>query len=95
MAYFTYILCSRSKNALYIGVTSDLRRRLEEHRSGAGSVHTAKYRIHLLVYFEIHERFEDALLRERRIKGWRRAWKDELIRKHNPTWADVSRDIPL
>lgn len=94
MSAFVYILCSRSGNALYVGTARDLRQRVEQHRSGRGGAHTARYRITRLIYFEAHEAMGDALLRERRIKRWRRTWKEELIASQNPTWRDLSADIP-
>jgi len=95
MAYFTYILASKSGKAIYIGVTNDLRKRVGQHRGGAGSVHTARYNIHRLVYYEIHKKLEQALLQERKLKRWRRSWKNDLIQKHNPYWADLMMEVPL
>ena len=92
--FFVYILASRSRNAIYVGMCRDLRRRLEQHRARAVEAHTAKYRVDILVYFEVHQTLEEALVRERRIKRWRRAWKDEMIASVNPTWRDLSIDIP-
>lgn len=94
MAHFVYIMASRPGGALYIGRTSDLLRRVAQHRAGQGGVHTAKYKIDRLVWFEMHEDFEISLLRERRIKRWRRSWKNALIMAVNPQWLDVSGDIP-
>ena len=94
MACFTYILASRSHNALYVGSARDLRRRVEQHRAGAVEAHTAKYRIHKLVWFEVHDTLEAALIRERRIKHWRRTWKEELIASVNPGWRDLAVEIP-
>ena len=95
MAFYTYILASRPGGALYTGSTDDLRRRVEEHRSGAVPGHTQTYKIHTLVWFEIHATREEAMRRERSIKRWRRAWKDQIIMETNPDWEDVSGDIPL
>ncbi|MDF1726945.1 MAG: GIY-YIG nuclease family protein [Sulfitobacter sp.] len=92
MAFYTYISACRSNTAIYIGVTSDLHKRMAEHASGKGSVHTSKYRITKLVYAEAHETLEEAIARERKLKRWRRPWKDELITSQNPTWADLSMD---
>jgi len=88
--YFTYILAAAPRGPTYTGVTNDLRRRVEEHRSGRGSKHTAKYSIWRLVYFEIHDDIEMAILREKRIKRWLVPWKHELIEKLNPNWEDLS-----
>jgi putative endonuclease len=82
-----YLLASRSR-ALYVGVTTDLPRRLAEHRAGAG--HTGRYRIDRLVYAEPHDRIVDAIAREKQIKGWRREKKVARIEASNPTWRDLS-----
>lgn len=89
MAFFTYIAACNSNTAIYIGVTGDLHKRMAEHRSGAGSCHTAKYRIRKLVYFETHETLPEAITRERKLKRWRRAWKDALVNENNPNWSDL------
>ncbi len=94
MRYFVYILVSASGNALYTGTTRDLRRRLEQHQAGITGAHTQKYRIKKLIYFEVHDTLEAALIRERRIKRWKRDWKIELIEFVNPGWRDLSPEIP-
>jgi len=94
MSHFVYILANQPHGAIYIGSTRDLRQRLEQHRSGGVSGHTSRYGIKTLVYFERHEKTVDALHRERRMKRWRRAWKDELIEEVNLEWRDVCADIP-
>lgn len=93
MTHFVYIMASRPGGALFVGRTRDLRAHVEAHRSGL-SRHTAKYKIRTLVWFEAHEAFDAALLRERRIKGWKRPWKDALITRVNPNWKDVTYSIP-
>ncbi|MGB0498915.1 MAG: GIY-YIG nuclease family protein [Rubricella sp.] len=95
MAYYVYMLASRPGGALYLGSTNDLRRRLEQHRARAVPGHTAKYRIATLVWFEEHPTHASAITRERRMKSWKRAWKDRLIKEHNPDWKDISAEIPL
>lgn len=95
MPFFTYILASRPQGAIYIGATRDLRKRVEQHQARVVPGHTEKYNIHTLVWFEIHETLEGALLREKQIKRWRRRWKDEMIAERNPAWGDISGDIPL
>lgn len=92
--YFVYTLISRSGNALYTGMTNDLARRLDQHRTGRTGPRTQKYRIFKLVYFEVHQDIEIAFLRERRIKRWRRQWKIDLIKSANPGWRDLSTEIP-
>ncbi len=93
--YYVYILASRPKGAIYIGVTSNLAKRIWEHRKGIFSGHSKKYDIHRLVYFEIFDQIEDAIAREKRLKKWRRSWKDELIEKANPDWKDLIDDINI
>ncbi len=95
MIHFVYILASRPGGAIYIGIARDLRQRVEQHRMGSVDSHTKRYRIHTLVYFEQHETLEAARIRERQLKRWLRAWKDELIANHNPQWRDIADQIPL
>ena len=95
LGYFVYIMGSRPGGALYVGSTNNLRRRVEEHRSKLLPGHTAKYNITHLYWFEEHATYRDAMERERRIKGWLRAWKDQLIIDVNPEWRDVTAYIPL
>lgn len=90
--YFTYILAAAPRGPTYVGVTNDLRRRIDEHRSGVGSKHAKKHNIWRLVYFEIHDDIELAILREKRIKRWLVPWKHELIEKLNPNWEDLTLD---
>ncbi|MCB1367597.1 MAG: GIY-YIG nuclease family protein [Rhodobacteraceae bacterium] len=92
MAFYTYIMACRSNTAIYIGVTGNLPQRAMQHRSGAGSTHTAKYRITKLVWFETHEDLSEAIARERKLKRWRRAWKNALIAETNPNWSDLSME---
>jgi putative endonuclease len=84
-----YILASRRNGTLYIGVTSDLVKRVWEHRSDLVGGFTKKYGVHSLVYFELHGSMSEAIQRERRLKKWNRAWKIELIEKENPGWVDL------
>ncbi|MDU8945111.1 GIY-YIG nuclease family protein [Ovoidimarina sediminis] len=92
MAYHVYILSCASNTAIYIGSTQDLPQRLEQHRSGAGGTHTAKYRIRKLVHLETYGTRAEALERERKLKRWRRAWKNDLIAAANPGWRDLSME---
>jgi putative endonuclease len=87
-----YILASRTGRALYIGVTTDLPRRLEEHRNGK-SIHTAKYKIDRLIYVETYETAPDAIAREKQLKNWSREKKIALINRSNPEWRDLSGEI--
>lgn len=88
-----YIMASKKHGTLYVGVTSDLRKRVWEHQSDAIGGFTARYGVHRLVYYEVHEEMRSAITREKRIKKWRRAWKVELIEKMNPEWRDLSGDL--
>jgi len=83
-----YILASRRNGTLYVGVTADLARRVWQHRSNAVGGFVQDYRVYRLVFVEFHETMTDAILREKRIKKWRRAWKLELIERQNPQWRD-------
>ncbi|WP_109259508.1 GIY-YIG nuclease family protein [Hyphobacterium indicum] len=89
-----YILASRRNGTLYTGVTSNLAARVEEHRQGRASKFTRKYGVTRLVHFELFEEIGEAILREKRIKKWKRAWKLDLIEQYNPDWKDVSGEIP-
>lgn len=91
--FYVYILANRPQGALYVGRTSDLIKRVWEHRTGAVDGHTKRYRISQLVYFEIFEDFEAAALRERQLKRYRREWKFNLIEQGNPGWKDLWFEI--
>ena len=85
-----YILANRYDTVLYVGVTSDLLRRIEEHRSGQGSTFTTRYRVYKLVYAEEHATAYDAISREKQLKGWTRRRKLELIQGSNPSLNDLA-----
>ena len=89
--YYVYILSNWDDSVLYIGITSDLMRRLYEHRNHLVDGFTARYNVHKLVYFEYTSDVRSAIEREKQLKGWRRAKKDALISKANPTWDDLSK----
>jgi putative endonuclease len=91
--FFVYILSSRRNGTLYIGVTSDLLKRIYEHRHGLLEGFTKRYNIKNLVYFEPHDSAEDAIKREKNMKEWKRAWKIELIEKDNPEWLDLYESL--
>ena len=93
MPFFVYILASKKNGTLYIGVTNDLVRRIHEHRTHAVSGFTEKYDVTQLVYFEATDNIEAAIIREKRMKEWQRAWKIELIERDNPDWRDLYSDI--
>lgn len=88
-SYWVYILASRKDGALYTGVTSDLLGRIWLHRTGAYGGHTKKYHIRRLVWYDQFAHVDDAIACEKRLKRWRRPWKDELIGKMNPEWIDL------
>lgn len=85
-----YILASKRNGTLYIGVTSDLIRRMHEHRTGSVAGFTREYGIKRLMWFERHDTMEEAILREKRLKKWNRAWKITLIEDLNPHWDDLA-----
>lgn len=87
--YWVYILASRRNGTLYVGMTNDLPRRVEEHREGIASRFTKRYAVTRLVYFEGHDRIEEARAREYRVKKWKRPWKLDLIEALNPDWDDL------
>lgn len=91
--FFVYILASKKNGFLYTGLTSDLPKRIWEHKEGVAEGHTKSYSIKRLVYYEIHDTFEQAEIREKRIKRWRREWKDRLIEENNPEWNDLYSEI--
>ena len=86
---FVYLLASKRNGTLYIGVTSDLHKRIAEHRGGRGSAFVKKYSVTRLVWFEEHPLYVDAIQRETSIKRWKRSWKLALIEKNNPDWNDL------
>ena len=84
-----YILSSRRNGTLYVGVTSDLERRIWQHRNSAGSSFTRQYEVNRLVYIELCESIFDAIQREKQLKRWKRSWKLALIESMNPDWKDL------
>ena len=88
-----YILASQRNGTLYVGVTSDLVKRIYEHRTDAVGGFSRKYHVHTLVWYELHHTMDSAIAREKVIKEWKRAWKLELIEKANHEWRDLYSDI--
>ncbi len=84
-----YILANRRNGTLYIGVTSDLVKRVWQHKNNAAEGFTKKYGVHTLVYYELHGNMAEAIRREKQMKKWNRAWKIELIEKENAEWHDL------
>ncbi len=92
-SYYVYILASKKNGTLYVGVTNDILRRVNEHKTDVISGFTKKYQIHSLVYFEETNDIMSALTREKQLKSWRRSWKIKLIEKDNPVWRDLYQEI--
>jgi putative endonuclease len=88
-----YIMASRRNGTLYVGVTNNLALRVYQHRSGAGSVFTAKYGVKLLVWYEFYSDVNEAIAREKQLKKWERKWKLKLIEDINPKWADLYKSL--
>lgn len=88
-----YIMASKKNGTLYVGVTSNLVKRIWEHKNNMVEGFTKRYGVHRLVWYELHASLESALAREKRLKDWKRAWKLELIEKNNPDWQDLYSTI--
>ena len=88
-----YILASQPRGTLYIGVTSSLPARIWQHRNDQADGFTRRYGVHTLVWYEVHEQMESAILREKALKAWKRLWKIQLVEDANPAWRDLYPDI--
>ena len=88
-----YILTNKRNGTLYIGVTSDLVKRIWEHKNSMVGGFTKRYNVHRLVWYELHDSMESAITREKRLKNWKRKWKLELIESSNPNWQDLYHTI--
>jgi putative endonuclease len=86
-------MASKRNGTLYTGITSNLIQRVWQHKNKIAEGFTGKYEVKNLVFYEIHDNSESAIIREKRIKKWRRAWKLELIEKMNPKWKDLYEEI--
>lgn len=91
--YYVYIIASKRSGTLYVGVTSDLIRRVYEHRHGLVEGFTKKYGVTRLVYYEVFDDPREAITREKRVKKWRREWKVNLIEESNTQWRDLYGEI--
>ncbi|KPK34352.1 MAG: hypothetical protein AMK70_07590 [Nitrospira bacterium SG8_35_1] len=91
--YYVYILCSKRNGTLYTGVTSDIIKRIYEHKNNIVEGFTNKYGVHCLVWYEMHQNPDSAIQREKQIKKWDRKWKLRLIEENNPGWKDLYDDI--
>lgn len=87
------MLASHYQGTLYVGVTSDLVKRIWQHKNDNVEGFTRKYHVHTLVWYEVHETMESAIRREKAIKAWKRQWKVELIESVNPDWKDRYADL--
>ena len=90
---WVYILCSQPRGTLYIGVTSDLPGRIWQHKHDQADGFTKRYGVHTLVWYEVHDQMESAILREKAIKAWKRLWKIQLVEATNSIWRDLYPDI--
>ncbi len=88
--YYVYVITNKKDGVLYVGMTNDLERRMFEHKNKLVNGFSKKYNLTKLVYFEIYPQVKDAILREKRLKKWKRYWKINLILKENPNWNDLS-----
>jgi putative endonuclease len=88
-----YILASKYHGTLYTGVTSNLLKRVWEHKNDLVEGFTRKYGVHALVWYELHETMESAIQREKAIKNWKRSWKINSIEKNNPHWLDLYPEL--
>ena len=94
--YYVYILGSKKDGVLYIGVTNDLETRLLYHKRKTNpNSFTSRYRVFKLLYYEKFENINDAILREKKLKKWKRVWKINLFEAENPNWEDLSKDWGL
>jgi putative endonuclease len=91
--YFVYIIASKINGTLYIGVTSNLVKRVYEHKNKLVEGFTKKHNVYELVHYETIEDINSAITREKQLKKWKRQWKIELIEKNNPNWRDLYYDI--
>ena len=87
--FYVYILASQRNGTLYVGVTSNLLKRVDEHRRGFMDGFTKTHEVHHLVWYEPHESAEAAITREKQVKRWKRSWKLRLIEENNPEWDDL------
>lgn len=90
---YVYLLANKINGTLYLGVTSDLKKRIWEHKQGTIEGFSKKYDTSLLVWYEVHDDIEEAIKREKQIKKWNREWKIRLIREMNPKWTDLYESL--
>ena len=90
MSYFVYMLASKRNGTMYVGVTNDLGRRAGEHKEKVVPGFTRRHSVDILVWYEVHDDISAAIVREKQIKGWNRAWKIKLIEESNSGWNDLA-----
>ena len=90
---YVYILTNKPDGTLYVGMTTDLVKRIYQHKMEPADGFTKKYNLKKLVYFEEHDLYAQAIQREKRLKEWQRQWKIDLINMHNPKWIDLYKKI--
>ena len=91
--YYVYILASKKNGTIYIGVTGNLLKRVDEHKNNIVQGFTQKYNVHALVYYEQYGDINSAIAREKQLKKWNRQWKINLIEKDNPDWNDLFEEV--
>jgi putative endonuclease len=91
--FCVYVITNRPRGTLYVGVTPNLPQRIAQHRDKLVEGFSKRYDLRSLVWFEVHETAESAIVREKQIKKWKRVWKLELIERPNPDWRDLFNDI--
>ena len=91
--YFVYILASKKNGTLYTGITSNLQKRIYEHKNNLADGFTKRYNVHILVYYEEFDDVREAILKEKQIKKWKREYKINLINKNNTEWKDLYYDL--
>ncbi len=90
---YIYIMTNKPRGTLYIGITSDLIKRIHEHKNSLVESFTATYNLKIFVYYEIFDDIQNAITREKQLKNWHRDWKINLIEKDNPNWDDLYESI--
>ncbi len=91
--FYVYILAKARNSTFYVGMTSELARRISEHKNEIAEGFTKKYGVKMLVYYEVHQNAESAIIREKQLKKWNRPWKMRLIETMNSDWKDLYEDI--
>ena len=93
MSAYIYIMSNKPQGTIYVGVTSDVIKRVYEHKNAYVDSFTKRYNLKQLVYYEVHDDINEAIKREKQLKNWKRVWKVELIVKMNPNWNDLYESL--